>query len=152
MRAVDDIIHQLEANGERLTLQRRAVIEILSMAHDHLTIQEIQVRLQDTRMKLSETTIYRILEWLKDQRLAAQTDIGSRGIVYSLLDTSLHHHLICLSCGRLFDVDDSYFVALRDKLKQELGFTARIDHMAIYGQCATCAAPFQHPTSDPHSL
>jgi Fur family ferric uptake transcriptional regulator len=54
------------------------------------------------------------------------------------LETPPHHHLICLSCGTLFEVDDSYFAIVRDRLKQELGFTARIDHMAIYGQCAAC--------------
>ena len=35
--------------------------------------------------------------------------------------------------------DDAYFEPLRFQLLQEHGFAARIDHMAIYGQCQRCA-------------
>jgi len=83
-------------------------------------------------------TIYRILQWLKDLRLVSQTDMGAGGMVYQLLSHP-HHHLICLTCGAVTDVDDAYLDDLRRKLGEAYGFTARIDHMAIYGQCHECA-------------
>jgi len=139
--SVDDILSQLEMHGERLTIQRRAVIDILADRHEHLTIQDLQSCLEQTQgVKLSETTIYRILEWLKRLALVSQTDMGSAGIVYALVGTPRHHHLICLDCGAVTDIDDSYFAELRRKLKADHGFVTRIDHMAIYGYCARCAA------------
>ena len=66
-------------------------------------------------------------------------DMGRAGIVYELLGRP-HHHLICLSCGRVTDLDDSYLAPLRDALYTGVGFKARIDHMAIYGLCADCAS------------
>ncbi|MCA9907547.1 MAG: transcriptional repressor, partial [Anaerolineae bacterium] len=133
MPSVDDILSQLEAHGERLTIQRRAVIDMLVAQHDHLTIQDLQSCLEQTQgVKLSETTIYRILEWLKRLALVSQTDMGSAGIVYSLVGTPRHHHLICLDCGAVMDIDDAYFDDLRRKVQHDLGFVARIDHMAIY--------------------
>ncbi|MBE0691456.1 MAG: transcriptional repressor [Anaerolineae bacterium] len=141
MPSVHHILSRLESHGERLTIQRRSVIEALAAHEDHQTIQDIQISLQQSQgVKLSETTIYRILEWLKRLTLVSQTDMGSAGIVYCLVDTPRHHHLICLDCGAITDIDDSYFANLRRKLKDDLGFVTRIDHMAIYGQCADCAA------------
>lgn len=140
MRTPDEIVNRLEDQGERLTIQRRVVIEALTACGDHMTIQDIHAYLNQTQgMALSETTIYRILEWLKRLRIVAQTDMGAAGIVYALIDNPLHHHLICLRCGRVIDIDDSYFATMRRQLKANLGFITRIDHMAIYGECEQCA-------------
>lgn len=140
MRAtMDDILQQLRSGGERLTLQRRAVIQALTAAVDHQTIQALQdTMLREQGVSLSETTIYRILEWLKGAGIVSQTDMGAVGIVYSLIDTPRHHHLICLHCGAVALLDDAYFADLRCRLQADFGFAARIDHMAIYGICARC--------------
>jgi Fe2+ or Zn2+ uptake regulation protein len=139
---VEPIIRQIRDRGERLTIQRRLVIEILCETDEHLTIMDIQRRLQERMagQALSETTIYRILEWLKSLEIVSQTDLGKAGIVYTLLGDTLHHHLVCLSCGAIINVDDDYFADLRGRLRDDFGFAARIDHMAIYGQCPVCAS------------
>jgi Fe2+ or Zn2+ uptake regulation protein len=41
------IIKQLQAQGERMTMPRRLVIEALGQAHEHLTISDIQQRIQE---------------------------------------------------------------------------------------------------------
>lgn len=134
------IIDYIQAQGERITLPRRLVIEALGQSHQHLTISAIQQHIQTAHQAqpLSDTTVYRVLQWLKDLGLVAQTDMGQAGIVYALLDTPYHHHLICLTCGSIITLEDTPFVALREQLRREYGFAARIDHMAIYGQCADC--------------
>lgn len=139
VKTVKAILSALDAQGERLTIQRRAVIQALAVCGDHLTIQAVRACLeQEQGISLSETTIYRILVWLKEVGLASQTDMGAQGIVYALLLNPPHHHLICLVCGRVEAIDDSYLTDLRRRLLDEKGFSARIDHMAIYGHCAQC--------------
>ncbi|MFN8419566.1 MAG: Fur family transcriptional regulator [Anaerolineae bacterium] len=142
MNTMEATLKRIEDKGERLTIQRRLVIEALCTHAEHQTINAIQHTVEGklTGSKLSEVTIYRILEWLKGLGIVSQTDMGADGIVYALLDTPLHHHLVCLNCGKVIDIDDSYFSALRGKLQSDHGFRARIDHMAIYGLCADCAA------------
>ena len=135
----DEILHRLHSGGERITIQRRAVIDALTCGTDHLTIQAIQQWLiENQAVRLSETTIYRILEWLKQVGIVSQTDMGAAGIVYSLISAPRHHHLICLTCGAVFMLNDDYFAELRAALLQNLRFAARIDHMAIYRQCERC--------------
>lgn len=140
MDSVDSLLQQIQARGERMTIQRRLVIEALCRPAEHLTIADIQQHLkqQGEGQELTDVTIYRVLQWLKDLGLVSQTDMGKSGVVYALVSEPYHHHLICLTCGAVITLDDSYFAALRERLQTDYDFTARIDHMAIYGQCKNC--------------
>jgi Fur family ferric uptake transcriptional regulator len=141
MSLCDTVIGQIRAKGERITIQRRLVVEALCTCQGHLSIGDIQHYIQTAypASALQDTTIYRILQWLKDLELVSQTDMGYAGIVYELL-IKAHHHLICLACGSVTDLDDSYWDSVRNRLSAECGFEARMDHMAIYGLCQTCKA------------
>ncbi len=137
---LDELVLQLRTHGERLTVQRRMVLEILCERGDHLAVQDIQQRLERNGVDLTETTVYRILQWLKEVGVVSQTDLGQTGTVYQLVGTHPHHHLVCLSCGAVQDVDDDAITPLRDTLRREYGFEPRIDHLAIFGLCPICAA------------
>jgi Fe2+ or Zn2+ uptake regulation protein len=139
-KTLDELMHDLRERGERLTVQRRMVLEILCASGDHLAVQDIQLQLQHNGVELTETTVYRILQWLKEVGVVSQTDLGQNGTVYQLVGIRPHHHLVCLSCGTVIDVGDDAITPLRDYLRQEYGFEPRIDHMAIFGLCPVCAA------------
>ncbi len=134
------IMNCLREKGERLTLPRRLVIEALGQAHTHQTIKDIQQYINATLdgQPLSETTIYRVLQWLKELEIVSQSDMGQNGIVYALTSNPYHHHLVCLRCGITFTVEDELFASLRENLNAKYGFEARIEHMVIYGQCEKC--------------
>ena len=137
----DATVALVKAKGERLTVQRRFVIEALCSSRGHLTIGAIRQYAQVIypASLLQESTIYRILQRLKDLRMVSETDMGQDGVVYELL-TPPHHHLVCLACGTMTDLDDGYFTALRERLLAECGFEAPLDHLAIYGLCQKCKA------------
>jgi Fur family ferric uptake transcriptional regulator len=145
MNCVEQMIEELRQRGERVTIQRRQVIEVLCAYQGHQTVQDIQARLAGQGMALSEPTIYRIVQWLKDLGVVCQTDLGRRGIVYQVIGEHPHHHLICLCCGQIIDVDDSLIAPLRDRISSEYAFAPRIDHMAIFGLCADCQAAQDAP-------
>jgi Fur family transcriptional regulator, ferric uptake regulator len=138
MNSQQTIFDRLRARGERLTIQRRAVLEVLAAQGDHLTVQEIQAEAARRGLELTETTVYRIVQWLKDLGVVSQTDLGQSGTVYELIGPQRHHHLVCLNCGAVIDVDDALFDVLRARLRAEYDFEPRIDHMAIFGLCAAC--------------
>jgi Fur family ferric uptake transcriptional regulator len=134
----EQIIQRLQAQGIRLTIQRRLVIEALYEHQGHLHIQDIQEFLRQRGIEVNETTVYRVLQWLKEQGIVAQTDLGQSGIIYQIVDDEPHHHLVCLSCGMVMDIDNELFTQLSEQLRHEYGFEPRIDHMAIFGQCKYC--------------
>jgi Fe2+ or Zn2+ uptake regulation protein len=139
MTELDSILDRLKAKGERVTIQRRIVIESLCKDNAHLTVNDIQRYLQHEfpEQPLSDTTVYRILQWLKDLEFVSQTDMGTMGTVYQLLQHR-HHHLICLTCGAEIEMDDDCLVELRQLIHDKYGFKVRLDHLALYGQCHDC--------------
>lgn len=125
-------------NGERLTQQRRAVWRVLMDHTGHLTAEEILAGLLPSFPHLSTATIYRELAWLKRRGLISETDVGRGPKVYERLSDPPHHHLVCLICGSVADLDDSQFDFLRQSLEQQSGFVPRIDHFAVFGTCRQC--------------
>lgn len=138
MNATDSILRQLRQRGERITIQRRMVIEALSSTHEHLTISDIQKVMQIQGYDLDESTIYRILQWLKEVGVISQTDLGITGTVYELIGPKRHHHLVCLNCDAIIGVSDSFIDELRDHIEREYDFEPRVDHLAIFGWCSVC--------------
>jgi Fur family transcriptional regulator, ferric uptake regulator len=138
MVSSETIIERLREQGIRLTIQRQLVIEVLCQHNDHLLIQDVQQFLLQKGVDLNETTVYRILQWLKNLGIVSQTDLGQSGVAYQLMGEEPHHHLVCLSCGKIITVDNSLFLPLSNTLRTQFGFEPRIDHMAIFGLCSVC--------------
>jgi Fur family ferric uptake transcriptional regulator len=137
------LIERLREHGYRITTQRRLVLETLlesnREAHHHFSCEDVTQRLVARGIDLDTATVYRILQWLKEADVVAQTDLGQGHDVYSLLGDIPHHHLICLHCGAVIEADDDPFEPLRESLRERYGFQARIEHFAIFGLCADCA-------------
>jgi len=140
MTTYERLVEAIRAHGERLTFQRRLVMRALCEHESHMTIHDIQQHIQahHNALNCAEPTIYRIVQWLKNLGLVSQTDMAGAGIVYQVISTPRHHHLICLNCGAIIDIEDRLFDGLRRQLSETYGFRARIDHMAIYGWCERC--------------
>jgi Fur family ferric uptake transcriptional regulator len=138
MHTKQDIVEQLKKLGERITMPRLAVIQALCELGGHQTTQSIQQYLETQGIPVPEPSVYRVLQWLKDLAFVSQTDLGQSGTAYEPLSTPPHHHLVCLACGHVQNLDDAAIVPLRAHLQEAYGFEPRIDHMAIFGLCQTC--------------
>ncbi|MCC7354390.1 MAG: transcriptional repressor [Anaerolineae bacterium] len=132
-------LDQVRQAGERLTRQRRAVLQALDTQGGHVTAEQLCDALRGEFPHINTGTVYRILQWLKGHSLVSETDVGIGVKVYERVCNPRHHHLVCLNCHRTIDVDDRYFHPLATALKQDLGFQARIEHFAVFGYCADCA-------------
>jgi len=142
-----DLTHlhaRLRESGQRLTPQRMLILELLHAHGDHMTADEIFAQARARYPYLNISTVYRTLELLRDIGILSETDLGDERRHFALLsDDRRHHHLICLSCGYAQEVEDQLFDQLRADLKAAYGFDARIDHLALFGECRACAAAAQ---------
>jgi Fur family ferric uptake transcriptional regulator len=134
----ETIIEQLQSKGHRMTVPRRWIIRVLCETNSHLTVEDVHHRLIENDIKVDEATVYRTLQWLKENEAVSQTDIGQGADVYCLLDDQPHHHLICLNCNQIVDVSDDLFAGLCETLIEKYRFMPRIDHFAIFGLCEKC--------------
>jgi Fur family ferric uptake transcriptional regulator len=134
----DAAVRLLHAARQRATPQRVAVLEALLQANTHLTADQMFSNLSDRVPSLTLSTVYRTLERLREVGLITETDLGEGARHFELFGDEPHHHLVCQGCGAMLDLDDRLVAPLRDRIRDELGFAPRLDHLAVFGLCAYC--------------
>ena len=138
MKGKKGLLGVLQNRGFRLTPQRMMVLEAIEGSDDHISADEIHAEVKAKYPYINISTVYRTLELLKDQGLAAETDLGGGRLVYHPVGKAHHHHLVCRKCGTVKDIDVTAFQHLRDELKSGYGFNAEFEHIAIFGTCDKC--------------
>ncbi len=129
---------RLRAAGQRVTPQRLQILGTLR-GGEHVTADEVFNRVEHLLPAVNRSTVYRTLELFRDLGLISETDLGGDARVFELL-SGRHHHLICRDCGVMLDLDDAIVEPLRQAVQAHHGFSAAVDHLAIWGRCAKCAA------------
>jgi Fe2+ or Zn2+ uptake regulation protein len=132
---------RLRASGHRYTDQRRQLVELLA-EEGPLSIPQILVARRD----LKQSSVYRNLADLEQagivHRVATDEEHGRYELTEDLIGH--HHHLICVSCGRVEDVTigtglESTIDRSLDRLAARAGF-ARVRHrLDLIGTCRDCA-------------
>ncbi|HYO29735.1 MAG TPA: Fur family transcriptional regulator [Thermomicrobiales bacterium] len=135
--ANDSLAARLRRAGQRATPQRLVILGALR-AGEHLSADEVFARVEPLLPAVNRSTVYRTLELFRDLGLVSETDLGAGVRQFELLD-GRHHHLVCRVCGGRTELDDALVAPLREAIRARHGFTAGIDHLALFGRCATCA-------------
>lgn len=135
-----ELVEQLRSRGHRITRPRRWTLAVLYEENRHMTCEEVQQGLARRGVQVDDATVYRTLQWLKQNRIVSQMTRGTGADVYALIGTDRHHHLICVECGSVSEMGDELFAELREEIRRQYGFVSHIDHYAIFGLCARCHA------------
>jgi Fur family peroxide stress response transcriptional regulator len=108
MSKLDTFINAIRKKGLNVTYQRILIYKHLITNKSHPTADEIYQNIKTEYPSISLATVYKTLETLEGHNLVTK--------VNSLLDlarfdgdTSLHHHLICMSCKKIVDIYDNRF-------------------------------------------
>jgi Fur family ferric uptake transcriptional regulator len=140
MDAMPEAAHLLRAYGLRATPQRVLLLHLIQTATGHFTAEDMYKRVVETYPALSLVSVYRTLETLCRLGLVTHTELGDARSVYEWALGDRHHHLICTRCGYREQLEDAELDPLRMALQARHGFHALINHYAIFGLCAHCAA------------
>jgi Fur family ferric uptake transcriptional regulator len=129
---------RLRNAGKRLTPQRKRVVRILAEAGGHLDATEIyeRGRRQDARLSLS--TVYRTLSALKETGVVRELHLDDEHHHYELDAQDQHSHLVCLSCGRVIEVDSGALARAAVTLGEAHGFEIASAQVELTGYCADC--------------
>ncbi len=137
LRTTDALTARLRRAGQRVTPQRLVILEALEQGH-HLSADEIFARVEVRMPAVTRSTVYRTLEAFRDAGFVSETDLGHGVRKFELLGEARHHHLVCHVCADILDLDDAVLQPLRDLIATQYGFTAGIEHLALFGYCAAC--------------
>ncbi len=122
----------------RVTAPRLAVLTVLIQHGGHISAEEALERAQAKQPSMTRSTVYRALERFRDLRLISETDLGDGVRRFEIVETTPHHHLVCVSCGSIIEFEDHQLDRLRAGIDRDYGFRAEIDHLAVFGRCRAC--------------
>ncbi len=138
MSCEQKVAQALKESGHRLTPQRLMILVAIRHSGGHLTAAEILDQVKESYPYIDISTVYRTLNVLKEMRLVSETDMGGGEYRYEWIEQVRHHHLICRDCDRVILLDDKYLEMLGAEILDDYGFSADIDHFAIFGVCHEC--------------
>lgn len=137
----DGVDARLDGEGQRYTVGRRRLVEVLAAAGRPVTAAEVLAA-----AGVAQSSAYRNLSVLEScgvVRRVAGSDEFARFELAEDLTAHHHHHLICTRCGSVADF------TVPDPLEQEIdalvaevatvaGFAADHHRLDLYGRCAAC--------------
>jgi Fur family peroxide stress response transcriptional regulator len=137
-RAKDERMHQLcREHGLALTPQRRAILQAVLHADDHPTADKLHAALARRRVRVSRATVFRTLESLERRGVIAKVCHPGSSVRYDRR-TDRHHHLVCIRCDRVIDIEDARLDALPVPDTRRLGFVVSDFKVQLRGICKEC--------------
>jgi Fur family ferric uptake transcriptional regulator len=129
----------LRAKGLRPTRQRVEVLNELARERDDATAQQLWSRLRDRGSStIGLATVYRTLARLRDEGIVDALSHHGVEQCYRLCTDAHHHHLLCVSCHRVVEVEECNLGAWVDDVAARHGFVAEEHSIEISGRCAAC--------------
>jgi Fur family ferric uptake transcriptional regulator len=137
--ATDEVLDKLRADGCRVTVPRRAVVEALVDAgRDHITADELAARVRFRYPDIHRATVYRTLEILQDAGVVSHVHLGHGPSTFHV-GSGLHHHAVCTGCGDLVELPPDALESVGERLKREHGWQLTEQHFALSAVCPACA-------------
>lgn len=134
---------RLDASDVRYTKGRHIVVEALTNANGPRSASELH---GDLKGALPLSTLYRTLAVLEESGVVVPHFATKSLARYELAEwlTGHHHHLVCIDCGHVEDVDvpetyEAQVDALVIAISSEIAFKPTNHALEIEGLCARCA-------------
>jgi Fur family ferric uptake transcriptional regulator len=136
------LLDELALKGIRMTAQRRAVIEVIQAAKEHLDAGSLLDLARQRAPNIDRATVYRTIELLKKLRLIDELDLmhlDGEKHYYEVKTKRDHVHLACFRCGRIEEFSSPLFEQLKAEISKQAGFNIRVTRLEVGGACRACA-------------
>ena len=139
MDSLDVLVDKFRQNGLKITPQRRAILALLADDEGHPTAEQVYQRVIAAMPDVSRSTVYNTFRELVDLgELTPVHDLSDGGQRYDTNSTK-HHHLYCVACQQLIDIDHD-FEGLSLSPEETSGYRVLSRQVTFYGVCPDCQA------------
>lgn len=127
-----------EGIGERVTWQRRLLLDLISQAGGHLDADELFRRAKEREPRISLSTVYRNLRLFKKLGLVEERHLSENHHHYEIKSPSEHYHLVCLGCGRVIEFENPLLQRIKNQIRRENRFEVTGAEIRLQGYCSRC--------------
>ena len=129
----DTILSRCEAQGLRLTDQRRVIAGVLESADDHPDVEELYNRAVAVDPRISLATVYRTVKLFEESGILEKHEFGDGRARYEAADRYHHDHLIDMHTGEVIEFVDPEIEALQERIATKLGYRLMGHRLELYG-------------------
>jgi Fur family ferric uptake transcriptional regulator len=134
----------MRANGLKKTRQRDVILNVFLQTDGHTSLDELLARVQTEQPGVGYATVYRAMKVFVAAHVASERHFGDGAALYEPSEQDQHHdHMICTSCGRIFEFEDDTIEEQQHVVAHGLGLRLTNHRMTLWGECldeAVCAA------------
>ncbi len=143
LEAMKKLKDKLRDKGYKLTPQRKATLDIIiENQGKHLNTEEIYDMVRKRCPEIGLATVYRTLQLLDDLDIVSKVNFDDGCGRYELNthedDDHQHHHLICLKCGKVIEVEVDLLEILEAEIEKNYDFKISDHRVKFFGYCSNC--------------
>jgi len=121
--AIENLSEYLSKQGLKSTTQRDIIFNIFAEARQHLSADELYVRVKKINPGIGYATIYRTLRLLVKASLATECRFENGFTRFEYKNTNTRYdHLICTRCGVIVEFENERIEALQNGVARENRF------------------------------
>lgn len=139
---MENIKEELKKSGYKLTVQRKAIIEVFAEKKAvHLSPEEIYDCVRDKYPNIGLATVYRTLQLFEELGILYKLNFDDGCSRYELNtgeEGHQHHHLICLKCGSVQEVNIDLLESLESEIERTKEFKIVDHNLKFFGYCKDC--------------
>lgn len=133
----DTIRLRFKERGLKSTPQRTAIYKALAETTSHPTAEDLFRHVSKTYPMISQNTVYYTLAALRDAGLIHEVNFGHDRARFDG-NISPHHHLICLECKSIMDLNDESLNQLSSSVSIPSDFKVMSHQVEFRGLCGAC--------------
>ncbi len=134
MSDLENVSLKLEALGYRVTPSRRAVIATVLQQSGHFSVDDLLQRCRGA----GRATVFRTMRLLTELDIVCRVLLEDGSLRYRVSRRGHHHHLVCVACGHVQDLDDCAVGDLVRELAAATAYEIEGHWLEFYGRCAAC--------------
>jgi Fur family ferric uptake transcriptional regulator len=129
------------SKGLKSTKQRDTILDCFLSCEQHLSTEELYLKLKERTPGIGFATVYRTLKLFAESGIAREIRFGDGQTRYEHLHAGEHHdHLVCTKCGAIEEFENEKIEKLQAEVARNHGFTIVNHKLELYGICKNCSS------------
>ncbi|AMC92480.1 Fur family transcriptional regulator [Erysipelothrix larvae] len=127
---------ELHDSKIRFTKPRDEILTVLKEAKTPISLQDIRCKIDES---IDLSTIYRTLDLFEKHGIVHKIVYLETGTSVYEYDRHLHvHHLICIECRKIVNVEECPLGDYENRIALETGYQIVRHQLELYGICPEC--------------
>ncbi len=132
------MVKMQELSGQRVTSQRRLLLDLLRHSEGHLDADELYRLAKEREPRISLSTVYRALSLFKELGLVEERHFAEEHHHYEVKRKREHHHLVCVGCGKVVEFEYPLTERMKKDVSRQTGFEVLGGEVYLEGYCDRC--------------